>query len=141
MQRSRDAGTAEMGYRQLRVPPNMKIAIDISPYHSVSQVEIVSDNLRSQHLSLISLYIAVVKRITSIHFVLSAALFVSLHLRAADVQTVVVTSSSANSSVVLLQAELAGKETAFSCVTDSPFCSTAPVGEYVMVRAKDAEGI
>ena len=81
------------------------------------------------------------KRITSIYFVLSAALFVSLHLRAADVQTVVVTSSSVKSSVVLLQAELAGKETAFSCVTDSPFCSTAPVGEYVMVRAKDAEGI
>ena len=96
---------------------------------------------RSQHLSLISLYIAVVKRITSICFVLSAALPVSLQLRAADVQTVVVTSSSVKSSVVLLQAELAGKETAFSCVTDSPLCSAAPVGEYVMVKAKDAEGI
>ena len=79
------------------------------------------------------------KLITSIGLLLIAA--ASLPLRAADGQTVVVKSSSAEDNVVVLHAELAGKETEFRCDINSPPCAAAPAGEYVMVRAEAAEAI
>jgi hypothetical protein len=85
------------------------------------------------------MYIAVVKPISSICLFLIAV--ACLPLRAAEGEPVVVKSSSVANKLVSLRAELAGKETAFTCVVDSPPCSLVQPGEYIMVRAAVGEGI
>jgi hypothetical protein len=83
------------------------------------------------------MYIAIVKLINHLFLVVAVA----LPLHAADGQTVVVKSSSLEGTIVLLTANVAGKDTEFTCVVNSPPCTAAPAGEYFMVRAKDAEGV
>lgn len=85
------------------------------------------------------MYIAVMKPITSICLILIAV--ACMPLRAADGEPVVVKSSSVSNNVVSLRAEIAGKKTAFTCFVDSPQCSIAQPGGYVMVRAEVGEAI
>jgi hypothetical protein len=85
------------------------------------------------------MYIAIVTLMNRGSLLIVVAL--ALPLRAADGQTVVVKSSSLEGTVVLLTANMAGKDTEFTCEVSSPPCTAAPAGEYVMVRAQEAEGI
>ncbi|MGZ5565090.1 MAG: hypothetical protein ACXWFY_07850, partial [Chthoniobacterales bacterium] len=72
------------------------------------------------------------------HVSLLIVVALALPLRAADGQTVVVKSSSLEGTVVLLTANMAGKDTEFTCVLSSPPCTAAPAGEYVMISAQNA---
>jgi hypothetical protein len=64
-----------------------------------------------------------------------------LPLSAFDAKSVIVKSSSTASGMVMVEAELAGKDAEFECFAGHTLCSALPTGEYVMVRANTSEGI
>jgi hypothetical protein len=78
-----------------------------------------------------------VKQIISILVLVIAAASPCVH--AADDEPVLVRSSSIENGVVLLQAEVEGKETEFTCSTNTSKCSAVSPGEYAMETAGSAE--
>jgi hypothetical protein len=65
----------------------------------------------------------------------------TLPLSALDAKSVVVKSSSTAKGVVMVEAELAGKDAEFECFVGQSLCSALARGEYLMVRANASEGI